>query len=494
MFRLILLSFLVAAPAASQEVLIYAHGSGATAVDSMVTHADVIDIIAPQAFRVDTLGVVRGQVDPRLLEEARRLDIQVIPLIVNPGFNQELMHTVLDSPAARQTAVDSMVAIGTRHGFDGWQFDFENFHVSYRDKMTAFYAETAEALHAAGMSLSIAVVPTDGITGESPFARYMADNWRNMFDMAAMDSIGDFISLMTYAQHGGATAPGPIAGLAWTDRMLEFALVQGVDPARISLGMPFYSGHWEAHHSERTGLRPVGREVPYRRVHELLEAGGTTPQWLPDVGASLAYWEQEGTYQWLFIEDGQALRAKLEAFRPELRGISIWVMGAEAPGVWDEIRRWKTRTPDLHAQDHQHQHTEAADAAAPVHDSALLEAILEDVRLGWENGDGTPFYQHFLDWDGARYFEGGGQNEGLEGLVINHVEPEAELGLQLGFSNIQTHFEGAFAWAVVDTEIKLTTSDGRDIHNTGHGTYLFRWVDDAWKVVHTQSASRPIRR
>lgn len=135
-------------------------------------------------------------------------------------------------------------------------------------------------------------------------------------------------------------------------------------------------------------------------------------------------------------------------------------------------------------------------AAEPVdtshHDPAMIEAILEDVRVGWEQGDGTPFYEHFVDWEGARYFEGGGENVGLRDLVENHVEPEAELGLRLEFSNVQTHFEGAFAWAVVDTDIRLTTSDGRDIHNRGHGTYLFRWVDGAWKVVHTQSASSPV--
>ena len=131
--------------------------------------------------------------------------------------------------------------------------------------------------------------------------------------------------------------------------------------------------------------------------------------------------------------------------------------------------------------------------AAATQDPALLEAILEDVRVGWEQGDGTPFYNHFLDWNGARYFEGGGENIGLEDLVVNHVEPEAGLGLTLGFSNVQTHFEGDFAWAVVDTEIQLTTADGRDIHNRGHGTYLFRWIDGAWKVVHTQSASSPVR-
>lgn len=131
-------------------------------------------------------------------------------------------------------------------------------------------------------------------------------------------------------------------------------------------------------------------------------------------------------------------------------------------------------------------------ASEAIHDPALLESILEDVRVGWEQGDGAPFYRHFLDWDGARYFEGGGENVGLEDLVVNHVEPESELGLTLGFSNIQTHFEGDFAWGLVDTEIQLTTADGREIHNRGHGTYLFRWIDGAWKVVHTQSASSPV--
>jgi ketosteroid isomerase-like protein len=72
------------------------------------------------------------------------------------------------------------------------------------------------------------------------------------------------------------------------------------------------------------------------------------------------------------------------------------------------------------------------------------------------------------------------------------IPPPVEL--RVGeFSNIQTHFEGDFAWAVVDTDIQLTTPDGRDIHNRGHGTYLFRWIDGAWKVVHTQSASSPVR-
>ena len=129
-------------------------------------------------------------------------------------------------------------------------------------------------------------------------------------------------------------------------------------------------------------------------------------------------------------------------------------------------------------------------------DNQLLVDIIESVERGWETADGTPFRRHFLDFEGARYIESGGQNEGLEDLVTHHVEPEGDAldGLDLTFSNIETHVEGEFAWAVADVEVKATVKrDGRTIHNRGHETFLFRRVEGEWKVVHTHSSSRPVK-
>jgi ketosteroid isomerase-like protein len=130
-------------------------------------------------------------------------------------------------------------------------------------------------------------------------------------------------------------------------------------------------------------------------------------------------------------------------------------------------------------------------------DNAALLTIIEAIRIGWLEADGTPFREHYLDFEGARYFEGGGQNVGLTDLIEHHVEPEADAfeSFSLEFSNIETHIENGFAWALVDTEIRATfKSDGRVIHNKGRGTYLFRSVDGEWKVVHTNSASRPVKK
>lgn len=124
-----------------------------------------------------------------------------------------------------------------------------------------------------------------------------------------------------------------------------------------------------------------------------------------------------------------------------------------------------------------------------------LVTIIEAVERGWEEADGSPFRRYYLDFEGARYIESGGQNEGLTDLVEHHVVPEGDAlsDLELELSNIETHIEGDFAWAIADVEVTATLNrDGKSIHNRGHETFLFRRVGTDWKVVHTHSSSRPV--
>ncbi len=128
-------------------------------------------------------------------------------------------------------------------------------------------------------------------------------------------------------------------------------------------------------------------------------------------------------------------------------------------------------------------------------DSAALIAIIDAVEKGWLQADGKPFREHFLDFDGARYIESGGQNAGLTDLIEHHVEPEGDAldSLELNLSNVETHVEGDFAWAIANVEVKaLVKRDQRQIHNRGYETFLFRRVDGNWRVVHTHSSSRPV--
>lgn len=128
-------------------------------------------------------------------------------------------------------------------------------------------------------------------------------------------------------------------------------------------------------------------------------------------------------------------------------------------------------------------------------DAASLVAIVADIEKGWEQADGLPFREHYLDFEGARYIESGGQNEGLDDLITHHVEPEGDAfdHFDLSFTNIETHLEGDFAWALADVELKaVQKGNGEAIHIRGYETFLFRRVDGEWKVVHTHSSSRSV--
>ena len=320
----------------AQEVIVYGGSGVRRGAHDFRMRASSIDVISPQVYAVDSLGNVRGGVPQRLLEEARETNTRLMPLIMNPGFNQEIIHALLDDVAAQQKTIDFMVEEGLEHGFWGWQFDYENIDYRYKDRFTAYFQQAAKALHANGMTASVAVVPTNDQAEDGGFSRYMQNNWRGNFDMAALAEAGDFISLMTYAQHGGPTAPGPIAGLPWMRRMLDHALEQGVPPEKISIGLPFYSGYWHPDWFNDGSVRVRGNEVHFNRADSLLSANNAERTWLPEHGVTYGFWAEHGVFHWVFLENERSMRAKLEfvADYPGLRGVSIWVLGAEDPKVW----------------------------------------------------------------------------------------------------------------------------------------------------------------
>jgi ketosteroid isomerase-like protein len=135
-------------------------------------------------------------------------------------------------------------------------------------------------------------------------------------------------------------------------------------------------------------------------------------------------------------------------------------------------------------------------AQAESSDEKIIKNIIADIKYGWEHGDGTPFRKHFLDFKGALYVESGGENEGLDDLVKNHVEPEKDAMeyLRINYSNIEINFEQDFAWVLAGTRIqgKLRQS-GKEFDKAGHQTFLLRKIDGLWKVVHTHSSSKDYR-
>ncbi|MEA3246701.1 MAG: glycosyl hydrolase family 18 protein [Gemmatimonadota bacterium] len=334
----------VAAPAAAfaqarpLEALWYARGAAST--ESFAAHADRVTIVSPQSFTLDSTGMIHGSLDPRLVEVARARGVKLVPLVMNPGFDQPSIHRVLTNPAARAAAIASLGRMCSAHRLDGIQFDIENVHVSDKAAFTSFARDAAAVVHRAGCTLSAAVVPRTGEErGPTSYHQWIRDNWRGAYDYKALAESLDFLSYMTYAQHTGNSTPGPVAGYPWTEECLRYVLSLGVPPSKISLGLAAYSDWWYPSYDDRSGPRPRGSDVSYARAMEVAANSGVTPAWDPVQKALFAQWEVAGVFEQVWVEDARAFEAKLALVRKYgLRGYSVWKLGDEDPKTWDIVK------------------------------------------------------------------------------------------------------------------------------------------------------------
>jgi spore germination protein YaaH len=328
-----------ASPLGAQKVeaLWYSVG-GEQSTQSFLAHAEQISIVSPQVFVIDSLGVISGSVDPRVVAAAHAKGVRLVPLVMNPGFDQPTIHRILNVADARQRAIANLVSLCRDNHFDGIQFDIENVNVADKDALTSFMRESAIGLHGVGCSVSAAVVPrTSDNPGPTSYHRWIFENWRGAYDYKALAEALDFISYMTYAQHTGGSTPGPVAGYAWMEDCLKFVLSLGVAPSKISLGIPSYSDWWYPTFDARDGARVRGNDISYAKASSLLVAHNAEPKWDDRDKSAYAIWSDEGVNEFLWVEDARAFTAKLELVNKyHLRGYSVWVLGLEDPKVWTQ--------------------------------------------------------------------------------------------------------------------------------------------------------------
>jgi spore germination protein YaaH len=256
-----------------------------------------------------------------------------MPLIVNPGFDADLLHGLLADEAARARTVATLVEECRQHGFAAIQFDVENLHLRGRDAFTRFYRETADALHAVVHRLA-------DYPGPTAYHGWLFEQWRAGYDLQALGEIGDFVSIMSYSQHTRRTPPGPAAGIPWVREVIEYFL-EHVPAQKLSMGIPLWSMHWYTSWEEDLlpeRARSYSRSMSHPEALGLLERHGTQVLWSEDQLVPYAFFSNAGVFEWVFLEDARSFGGKLDLVDEYgLRGFSAWVLGSEDPAIWQAL-------------------------------------------------------------------------------------------------------------------------------------------------------------
>jgi spore germination protein YaaH len=334
MKHLVLFLLVSAVTSVAQPKALFYMTDSPNSVKSFTEHADKIDIIVPAWYGVDGNGLMWGGPNPQVLEVARQHHVPVMPIVATTV--QADLHKLFATAEARIAFVESLLRECKRNGYSGFQIDFENVLWTDRDLLSNLVAETAAALHKAGLQLTIATVPNaPGAPGKSSYSHWLYANWRGAYDLKALAQTVDLICLMTYDQNTRWTAPGPVAGYPWTAQQLEYAL-PWVPKEKLSLGIPVYGYHWFAGDPGKDERpNPTAEYVGQQEVDEYLAAYHPRPEWDSFDRTAWFYFYKDDTREWVFYTDKRGFQERLNLVRDHnLQGFCSWVLGTEDPEIW----------------------------------------------------------------------------------------------------------------------------------------------------------------
>jgi spore germination protein YaaH len=309
-----------------ERIFYYADYKKAKAIESVKNNADKIDILAPQSYAISFNLKVSGKLDSDLKKIISEHKLKVMPLVVNAGFNQALMHKILVASSASQgKIIKFLVDEAVANKYIGWQFDFEN--ISYKDKdlYTAFIKKTASALKKKKLILSVAaVVRTDDNTDTDAYR-----NWGGAFDYEKIASAADFISIMAYDD---PESKGPTASVPFVQEVLNY-MKDKIPAEKLSLGIPLYYWGWSV-----DPLKRVVAGGSYASLLSVMQRFTYQIGFDEELGVSwVDYFYNNKEYK-IWYEDNQSFAIKLGIAKGNnLRGFSAWVLGSENPAIWWEL-------------------------------------------------------------------------------------------------------------------------------------------------------------
>lgn len=338
LFFIVLLHFIFFTTAFSMEKVFYVlHDHKQEALSAIAKNSHLTDLLIVQAYQIDYNGGVSGSLDEDVLNFSYKHSIKLMALVTNRWFDANKVHQFLANLTAQQKALKIILDESKKNHIAGVQFDFEMVPLKDKDALTQFYQSAADLLHKNGFIVSFAIAPT--LTDKnftSLFQKKLYYVWQGAYDFKKLGELSDFVTIMSYDQHGSGTPPGPIASIPWNEKVIQHA-IKFIPENKISLGIPTYSGLWYMRinpFSYKTSIQY--NSLDNKTLIYILKKYRPDVQWDNFSQVHYTFYQLQGINRIIFIEDGKSFEAKYDlAKKYRLRGISVFRLGIEDPTIWD---------------------------------------------------------------------------------------------------------------------------------------------------------------
>jgi spore germination protein YaaH len=315
-----------ASPDSSKQVMAYLEG-GKASYESLTAFYTYVNQLPADTFAVDIHGAIKGTAPAQALDFAKSKGIATFATVSNfdaIGFDAKITHAILNNSKPRVRAINQMLKLVQRWGYQGINIDLESIDHSDRKAFSSFVSDVARKMRSGGY-LTVVSVPAE--LKDDP-----QDSWTGAFDLAALGQSADILQVMTYDQHGPWGAPGPVAGLNWVEPCIAYS-ASVVTPSKLSLGIPAYGYDWNQ--TAKTGAQVFWKDIP-----ALIAKSGAKPQWDSTSSSPFfTYQAADGSSHVVWYEDEKSIPLKSAlATTYKLAGVSVFALGYDDLSFWQAIR------------------------------------------------------------------------------------------------------------------------------------------------------------
>ena len=297
-----------------------------------------LTVISPTWFSLtDNEGNFSSLADHEYIEKAHESGLEVWALI--DDFDTSLdLKALFYSTKARQNLISGLMSAYTEYGFDGINIDFEKIDEETAPDYLEFLRELSIECRKNSIVLSV--------------DNYVVAGGRSWYNISEQGRIADYVVMMGYDEHWKGGEPGSNASLSFTRNGVADAVKQ-VEPEKIIYALPFFMRVWtevpeesaeegsviyddENSHYGRYAV--TSEAIGMAKGKSLLQDNHASVEWNDDLGQYYGEYEQDGTFNRIWLEDAESLKKKLDVISEyDIGGVSFWKLGLETDDVWDVI-------------------------------------------------------------------------------------------------------------------------------------------------------------
>ncbi|WP_240759760.1 glycosyl hydrolase family 18 protein [Phytoactinopolyspora endophytica] len=314
-------------PASASRIGYVPYWDQERAFDVVLRHLDLFDQISPVWYSLDGSGNVvqadpeHTDVDPETVRFLQENGVQVIPTVTSlhrGEWRPDIVRDMLHDAGATRAHIAALVDLAVTNSYDGIDIDYEDLYATDRDAFTRFVQQLADALHAEGKVLAVAVHPK---TDEQGY-----DERNEAQDYRAIGAAADQVRLMTYDYSWDTSPPGPVAPATWVERVVSWAVTQ-IPADKVVLGIVLLGYDWSG---------GAGETVDFEQVQDRAARYGATVERAADGSPWFTYVDESGGRHEVWYEDAASAESKLDLVAEyAVGGVFFWRLGGQDPGVWE---------------------------------------------------------------------------------------------------------------------------------------------------------------